>query len=331
MTPSDLEFLVRHIPVRNKPTMTEPTAETAETAEDSTPKILPIHTSCKQCWFAVYEGKTQTGCSFQNRIEQYKTLNAVLDARDDEREFFVVNGRHCNAFRAGKTDSGYPGDWTTEKINNYPNVVRKEIELHIDVMVPFEVGSVTVDLIKTVRSVQQQSLPFRRLYVVSNQDAVSAGALVSLLNTHAKDIEWYVTNVQERNLDNSRVNVNRALSHAADKLHKGRVVPRHFYVVVQPGDVVPQDLCQRLDEAVNDKLEQITVFVPDETLDVTVVHSGFHTFADSGRPMTVSLPGEEGEEPTVRVLNGMAEKAMFFAEAQNMPEMVRKVGSLWNS
>ncbi len=303
--------------------MTEPQPE-----QTNTNPILPIHTSCKECVFATYREATQVGCSFQNRIEKYRELGLVVEARDEEQEFFIVNGRHCNAFRRDE-----PKNWD----ENPQHKVREEIKLHIDVIVPFETGATTVDLLKTVRSVQRQSLPFKRLYVVSNQDAVKPSALVSLLNTHGTHIPWYVTNVQERHQDGSRVDTNRALSHAADKVEFATLVgekqkaTRHFYVVVPPGGTLPEDLCQKLDELVNDKLEQLTVLIPDETNNVLVVHAGFHSFADNSRPMTVSIPGVDGAEPVHKVLTTIAEKAEFFAEAQNLPDMVRKVSSLWNN
>lgn len=46
-------------------------------------------TSCKECIFAIYENDTQTGCT-ANKIEQYK--DKIIEAYDEDREFFVVNG-----------------------------------------------------------------------------------------------------------------------------------------------------------------------------------------------------------------------------------------------
>jgi hypothetical protein len=54
-------------------------------------------TACKECLFAMYDGKTQTGCTL-GRIEKFQDLGKVIDAYDDEKEFYVIEGV-CNAVR----------------------------------------------------------------------------------------------------------------------------------------------------------------------------------------------------------------------------------------
>lgn len=61
--------------------------------------IDPIHTSCKKCVFAEYEAKTQTRCSI-NYIDQYKKNNIeILEAYDEEAEFYIVNKKKCIGYR----------------------------------------------------------------------------------------------------------------------------------------------------------------------------------------------------------------------------------------
>lgn len=58
-----------------------------------------IHTPCKNCIFAQYDGKTQNGC-FLNRIEIFKKNNVeVLEVYDNEEEFYVINKKRCLFFR----------------------------------------------------------------------------------------------------------------------------------------------------------------------------------------------------------------------------------------
>jgi hypothetical protein len=58
-------------------------------------------TSCKLCSFAVYEDKTQVGCA-ANRINIFKEKDKVMEAYDDELEFYVVKD-FCNYYRANST------------------------------------------------------------------------------------------------------------------------------------------------------------------------------------------------------------------------------------
>lgn len=55
-----------------------------------------IKTSCKNCTFAIYQDKAQVGC-LANRIEKFDP-STVIEAYDDENEFYVIN-RFCNLYR----------------------------------------------------------------------------------------------------------------------------------------------------------------------------------------------------------------------------------------
>ena len=67
----------------------------------SKPSGKMVETSCKECIFAVYENDTQVGC-FANRIEKFKEAKEIIEAYDDEKEFYVVS-RLCNLYRNQKT------------------------------------------------------------------------------------------------------------------------------------------------------------------------------------------------------------------------------------
>lgn len=81
-----------------------------------------METPCKNCCFATYEGKTQTGCSL-NRLEVLKANNVeILEAYDEDKEFFVVKG-NCNYGRPQKwldkvvTAGLNPADRVTSECN----------------------------------------------------------------------------------------------------------------------------------------------------------------------------------------------------------------------
>ena len=65
--------------------------------------INTIHTPCKNCVFALYEDKTQTGCGL-NYISKYKEHDNVqiLEAYDNEKEFYIINNKKCIGYREPK-------------------------------------------------------------------------------------------------------------------------------------------------------------------------------------------------------------------------------------
>lgn len=80
-------------------------------------------TACKECLFAIYDGKTQTGCTL-GRIEKFQDLEQVIDAYDDSKEFYVIKGI-CNAVR----QSGWNNDVADE------GKLRDEIRPRFDVFI----------------------------------------------------------------------------------------------------------------------------------------------------------------------------------------------------
>lgn len=60
--------------------------------------IHSIHTPCKNCVFATYNQNTQYGCGL-NYLDKYKADNLVLEAYDDEKEFYIINDKKCIGYR----------------------------------------------------------------------------------------------------------------------------------------------------------------------------------------------------------------------------------------
>jgi hypothetical protein len=64
--------------------------------------INPIHTSCKDCVFSLYDNITQTDCAL-NYISKYREKNVeILEAYDDQKEFYIINDKKCLGYRENK-------------------------------------------------------------------------------------------------------------------------------------------------------------------------------------------------------------------------------------
>lgn len=62
-------------------------------------QINTIHSPCKKCIFAIYNNITQTGCHL-NYIDKFREKNIeILEAYDDELEFYIINGKKCLGYR----------------------------------------------------------------------------------------------------------------------------------------------------------------------------------------------------------------------------------------
>jgi len=74
--------------------------------------INRIHSVCKKCSFAIYEDKTQTDCAL-GYIEKYRSNGAsIVEAYDDDREFYIINNKKCLGYRE---DKFFPENSTMEE------------------------------------------------------------------------------------------------------------------------------------------------------------------------------------------------------------------------
>jgi hypothetical protein len=61
--------------------------------------ISRIHTACKECVFASYNDKTQVGCEM-DLLDKYKSKDTtIIEAYDEDKEFYILNNRKCIGFR----------------------------------------------------------------------------------------------------------------------------------------------------------------------------------------------------------------------------------------
>lgn len=58
-------------------------------------QINSIHTPCKNCVFAIYNEKTQTGCAL-NYLDKYTD---IIEAYDETKEFYIINNKKCIGYR----------------------------------------------------------------------------------------------------------------------------------------------------------------------------------------------------------------------------------------
>lgn len=92
-------------------------------------------TSCKECVFAIYSEKTQTSCA-ADRISKLKPY--VIEAYDDEKEFFVID-RICNLYR--------PSGWN----NNVLDIQKAKDESSITFDVLINCDNITNEYVDKIK------------------------------------------------------------------------------------------------------------------------------------------------------------------------------------
>jgi hypothetical protein len=125
-------------------------------------KIDIIHTPCKSCVFAIYNGKTQISCEL-NKIEHYRNMGVeVLEVYDDSQEFFVLNKKRCLSLRNK--------EWYDKKnltsINDAKSLVVQENELKYIAVIYFEESTSLDDFNKIIDSLINQKIKPKGIMVI---------------------------------------------------------------------------------------------------------------------------------------------------------------------
>ena len=192
-----------------------------------------MSTPCKDCTFAIYEGITQTGCS-RDRLKLYKE-NEIVEAYDEEREFYVVNGQ-CLYYR--------PHEWR-KKVENAGLTVDER--LAVEVIFPYEVvlicGENEEDILSTLKSLEEQEQPPKRITFVT-----PLGCKYDLRNLIPKirelKIQWFTRQI----INKSHVGRQRIIDLCITK----QSMP--YFTVVDAGFIVPPETFKILgDKVINER------------------------------------------------------------------------------
>ena len=200
----------------------------------------PILTSCKDCVFAVYSGVTQTGCQL-GRIDIYQNRGDVLEAYDDEREFFVLKDSLCLAKRNQEWATKHQGE-------NLVSLVEKSLAyMNYEVLV--FVDNDLENLQKTIDSIVRQSLKPARIVFVNKPPLVNPEMLIQIANNTG--LEWRIENVVDSDLFDEEC-IDLVITHS----------PHSFYGVCHSGFEYPIDTFQKISRAINIKLQRFSYIRP---------------------------------------------------------------------
>lgn len=88
--------------------------------------IHAVHTPCKNCVFAKYDGNTQIDCSLDFISKLRHNNTEILEAYDNEKEFYVINNKKCIGYRENKwfEQFGLADACLDDKINKFKETNR---------------------------------------------------------------------------------------------------------------------------------------------------------------------------------------------------------------
>ena len=267
-----------------------------------------IQTSCEKCVFAEFDDQAQIGCRL-GRIQKFvKQGTAVRLVEEAERPYCVIDGL-CMACR--RSD----GDWAAASTpDNYADRVRSEMRLRLHVVVPVSEGDTIEDVVKTVDSLEKQTLPPRCVRIPVYGKHISPAALDSRFRDLGPSLVWKLHVLTEPATCNEAIDI--ALK---------PVDPREclYYSVFKPGFMVPRTFVADLDHAINEDLTRFLVLTPNAAGQGLTVQLGLYRSIGGNSPAWRDIEGKKSIDATA-----VEDKIRLMCEEDGRLDMIKKVEEL---
>lgn len=214
-----------------------------------TQTIHPIHTPCKQCVFAQYNGITQYDCALKY-LDIYKLQNTeILEAYDEDKEFYVVNDKKCIGYRESKWFDKF-GDKELSlddkiKIFNDTNILNYLLVINLNAMNIDNLDNLLKNI--TLADVFPQKIIFIR-YRDENL-SFSYSSVGDLIKKHNINFPWRIQTMLDSNIEYEEILHNIVMD---SKKYR-------FILSIDEPQSIPQQLINKANDMVHKKLEQFLI------------------------------------------------------------------------
>lgn len=209
-------------------------------------------TACKRCVFAQYDRDTQIGC-VAGRIDLFKSKGyEVIDAIDDDKEFWVIRDSKC---MMGRTEEWAP--YVKDPNQDLISLARKEISIKCVAIVYVDESTTLEDVITTQNALTIQNLPPTQIVYLHKAGVTTLRP--SIYRKVYENVELLIPYRTEVILDES-LGRQQCIELVRGQLKKKTT----HYVVFNAGFAPHTDFLYNLDYLINDQLEKIVAVLPDE-------------------------------------------------------------------
>lgn len=167
--------------------------------------INKIHTPCKDCVFAAYDDNTQNGCAL-NYLDTYKTNNIeILEAYDDKKEFYIINGKKCIGYRENKWFKQFDLEDASleEKILKY-----KETNI-LDYIVVVDLKNISIEsLSNLMKQVSLCDIKPKKIILIryaDNELKFPYKSIENILQDHNISCAWRIQTILDLSLDYKQI------------------------------------------------------------------------------------------------------------------------------
>lgn len=249
-------------------------------------------TSCKLCIFAEYEGFTQVGCK-KGRIKKYKdSASTVIEAYDEDKEFYVIKDRTC-MFRRTQVWLDRLGEDPHESTIDVHLRLESQPSVHIIILLK---DKTLEDLEKTVRSLSGlEILPVKITVVVSPKNRINPSDIKEIFDKDSI-VPWRIQGLVFDLSDKKAI-------HMTQKTCKSQ-----YYGVIDAGSEVDSDVLNVINDVVIDHLLQFAMIEDKNIYFIPLgVHEYFYFHADPDKTIPENLKDHQCQNPDHKVVFNMQE------------------------
>jgi hypothetical protein len=235
------------------------------------PSINTIHTSCKNCTYALYDNITQTNCALQY-LDQYQQENLVIEAYDDDKEFYIINDKKCLGYREPKWFKQFDMEDASmeEKVNKF----HATNKLHYLAVISLRNMS-----LENLDNICEQisncdTLPQKIIFIrhQSNSDHFTYANIENIINKYNIKYAWRIQSMLDKELSDMEI------------LHNIVVInPKYRFIVsIDNYDTNIKETINGANNIVHHKLESFIV-ASNQNYSCVVFGGGVYRFGVAGK------------------------------------------------
>jgi hypothetical protein len=211
--------------------------------------ISSIHTPCKDCIFAAYNGLTQTDCNL-DYLSKYKNKHCeILEVYDNEKEFYVINDKKCLGYRDNRWIKKHNLEHSgiEDKIKKFKETNRLQYIMMIDLK-----NFNKIKLNKLNAQIQQCSIQPEKIIFIRYQNDINDFTyenITQFLSSAKINCKWRIQTMVDGELKHEDI------LHNCCNLNKGY----RFFVSIKDYSDDLSKIIETANNIVYDQLDSLTV------------------------------------------------------------------------
>lgn len=219
-------------------------------------EINQLHTSCKNCIFAIYDGITQIDC-VAGQIQKFKDNSIeIIEAEDNEKQFYVINNKLCRLARS----KSWQERQKTKNLTKLLTAAKKEsvIKYHLIVNIDTDIKK----LQKFIKNINKQTIQPQLITLVRPFNSnINLQELLELLRKQS--FKWKIENLGDG------VDYNKGVDIAVKNSEST------FYAVFNSSAQLNNTLFSTINKKIN-SFEEFVITAPDSKCDGWLALLNFH-------------------------------------------------------